>query len=233
MKSAAKKKPPEDIVEVFSEEDVPQRSEAWFEIRRGVPTASKFSVIMAEGKDGEASKTREDYMHKLAGEILTGQVGETFRSEAMERGVAMEPEALDWYEQNFFVEIERVGFVRRTVHTPLGEPFTVGGSSDGRIPAKRKIIEVKTMRPDKLIKVTKRGAAGFPSEHHAQCQGNIWIDGAETCDLILFYRGWKSPPKFTIERADKFIDRLKDEVERFVYELNMLVKEIKSRGRGW
>lgn len=233
MAKAAAKRPPEDIVEVFTEEDVPQRSEDWFALRRGVPTASNFSVILAEGKDGEVSKTREDYMHKLAGEILTGQIGETFKSEAMERGVEMEPEALDWYEQNYFVDIERVGFIRRTVHPPLGEPFVVGGSSDGRIPTKKKIVEVKSMRPDKLIKVMRRGAAGFPTEHRAQCQGNLWIDGAETCDLILFYRGWKSPPVFTIERDEKYIAVLSEQVERFVYETNMLVKEIKSRGKGW
>ena len=87
---AAKKKPPQDVVEFF---DVEQKSDPWFELRRGVPTASKFSVIMAEGKDGAEAKTREDYMERLVGELISGQVAESFRNEAMDRGNRME---LDW-----------------------------------------------------------------------------------------------------------------------------------------
>lgn len=226
-------KAPDDIVETFSNEDVPQRSDEWFALRLGMPTASKFATIMAEGKDGEASRTREAYMRKLAGEILTGEIDEEFKSEAMKRGVAMEPEALEWYERTHFVDLERVGFVRRTVHPPLGEPFVSGCSPDARVPRKGKVIEVKTLRPDLLIEAVRKGAAGFPAKHRAQCQGSMWIDGAETCDLILFYRGWKSPPVFTIERDDKYIARLIEEVEKFVYEVGALVKDIKSRGRGW
>jgi len=231
-KTASKKKP-EDIVEVFGEEDVPQRSEAWFELRRGIPTASKFAAILAEGKDGGPSLTRAAYMDKLAGEILTGQIDEEFKTEAMRRGIEMEAEALEWYERTHFVDMERVGFVRRTVHPPLGQPFVVGCSPDARVPKLRRLVQIKTERPDLLIQRVRRGAAGFPTQHRAQCQGEMWVEGAETCDLVIFYRGWKSPPKFTMERDDKFISLLAEQVEKFVYELNMLVKQIKETGKGW
>lgn len=234
MSKSAKKKPsgpPEDIVEVFYEDDAPQRSDAWFELRRGIPTASHFATVLASGRDGEASKMRTSYLRKLAGEILTGQIGETFRNDAMQRGIEMEAEALDWYEQNYFVEVHRVGFVRRTVHPPLGKPFVAGGSSDGRVPSKKKVIEVKTLRPDLLIEVAEKGAAGLPMGHRAQCQGNIWIDGADSCDLILFYRGCKNPPVFTLQRDDVYIATLIEQVEAFSFELNALVE--KMRARGW
>lgn len=226
-----KKKIPEDLVEIFSDEDVPQRSEEWLRLRMGIPTASKYPIVMAEGKDGEDSKTREDYLDKLAGEILTEQINEEFKSEAMKRGVIMEPEALDWYERTHFVDLERIGFVRRTVYPPLGDPFVTGCSPDARVAGTGKLIEVKTLRPDLLVKIVRNG--GFPSKHRAQCQGSMWVTGAETCDLILYYRGWKAPPVYTIERDERYIARLAEEVERFVYELKVRVKDVKSRGKGW
>lgn len=228
-KSAASKKPA-DEVEVFSEEDVPQRSEAWFDIRKGLPTASRFSVILASGKDGEASRTRDLYMKQLAGEILTGEVAETFRSDAMQRGIEMEPEALAWYERSRFVDLEKIGFVKRTVR-PFGDPFVAGASPDGKVVGQKRLVEVKTMRPDALIDVTRKGAAGFPAEHRAQCQGNLWVYGADAIDLILFYRGWRSPPVFTIERDDVYCRLLAEQVERFSYELARMVEDVKSRGR--
>jgi YqaJ-like viral recombinase domain len=222
---AASKKPPEDLVEVFTAEDTPQRGEDWYALRLGIPTASNFSIIMADGRNSGPSVSRESYMKVLAGEIITKQPREReFENDAMRRGHEMEPEALAWYERTHFVDLERIGFVRRTVR-PLGDDFIVGCSPDAAVVGRKNIIEVKTLRPDLLIDVQQKGASGFPAKHRAQCQGNMWIMGAETCELILFYRGWPRPPKFTIPRDEQYIKRLSDEVERFSYELKMLVKE--------
>lgn len=223
-------KPPEDVVDFF---DMPQGSPEWFNIRMGIPTSSKFSCLLAEGKDGDQSETRESYLKKLGGEILTGLVAEDFRNEEMKRGIRMEPLALEWYERAHFVDLERVGFARRTVYPPLGEPFIVGGSPDAWLPKERRVIEVKTVRPDKLFDMTERGAAGYPPKHRAQCQGNMWITGAETCDLVMFYENWRSPLKYRVERDDKYIATLAEQAERFVYELRARVAAVKSKGKGW
>lgn len=219
-KVAAKKAPPEDVVEFF---DVEQRSETWMELRRGLPTASKFAIIMAEGKDGDASVTREKYMKLLAGEIVSGQVAESLKSEAMDRGTRMEPEARQWYERTRFADLTPVGFVRRTVRVPLGQDFVVGCSPDSQV-GKRKGLEIKTMAPHLLGDVAERGAAGFPVGHRAQLQGTMWACDWDEMDLVLYYTGWPKPPVFTITRDGAFIAKLKEQVERFDYELKQLVE---------
>ena len=88
--------------------DVEQGSAEWHECRRGIPTASVFSTVMAIGKDGGASITRTKLLHKLAGEIITEEVApDGYWSAAMERGKALEDEARDSYSRrkkvNFWI----------------------------------------------------------------------------------------------------------------------------------
>lgn len=215
-----------DEVEVFQE--IEQGSAAWHEIRRGIPSASRFKTIMADGRDGNPSETRRKLMNIMAGEIITEEVAETFRSEAMERGVEMEPELRDWYGRTRFADIAQVGFVKRTVHNPLGSTFAAGCSPDALV-AKDGVLEIKTTRPDLLIELMERGAGGFPPTHRAQCQGALWVTGRAWCDLIIGYRGM---PKlaFRIERDDAYIASLTAAVEVFDYELRALVAKVRKIG---
>ena len=221
MGKDAKKTAPADVVEFFS--DVAQRSDDWFELRRGIPTASKFAIIMADGRDGNDSVTREKYMKLLAGEIVSGQVAETFKSEAMDRGTRMEPEARDWYARTKFVDLTPIGFVRRTVRVPLGEDFVIGCSPDSQVD-KRKGLEIKTMAPHLLGEIKERGAAGFPLGHRAQLHGTMLCCDWDEMELLLYYTGWPKPPVFSVTRDDHFIAQLKEQIEDFDYKLKRLVE---------
>ncbi len=56
-----------------------QNSPEWYQARMGIPTASQFStVLMTKGVKGGVSKTRQTYLYKLAGEILTGESMENY-----------------------------------------------------------------------------------------------------------------------------------------------------------
>lgn len=224
-KAAAKAKPvpKQDVVEFF---DVEQGSEEWFELRLGLPTTSNFASVMAEG-DG---KMRDDYMRKLAGEIITGDVNEKFRSEAMDRGRAMEQSIREHYERMHLVDVEPVGFVRRTCRVALGDDFVVGCSPDAKIAGKQRGLEIKSMRADLLIALKKRGAAGFPAEHRAQCQGTMFVCDWYEVDLYVAWVGRLDTmsAKFTVERDEAYIKRLRDELERFSYELQALVKDMRK-----
>ena len=231
-----KKAPPADDVEFVR--DVAQRSPEWYEHRRGLPTASRFATIMADGKDGGESVTRAKYMRILAGEIITGQVSEeTYRNEAMERGNAIEPEARAYYERTRFVDLEQIGFVRRTVRVPIGTDYVVGASPDGAVVSStpngslKRLLEIKSSRPDLIIEVAQRGAAGFPPAHRAQCQGNLWVTGYDEIELMLYCHEKMPAPSFVLDRDEPYIARIKAETERFVYELNQLVKRIREMAR--
>ena len=232
-KTAKKAAPPADEIVVYGIDDVPQRSEAWFALRRGIPTASRFATIMASGKDGGESVGRKQLLRRLAGEILSGETAETYQNEAMRRGVEMEPDARAYYERTHLVDLTPVGFVRRTIKNPLGSDLVVGCSPDSLI-GKRKALEIKTMIPELLIDVAEKGAAGFPSEYRAQTQGTLWVLeplGIEEIDLMIFYRGMPFAPTFTLRRDELYIAGLRDAVETFDYELRQLVKRMREIAR--
>lgn len=210
----AVKKPTFEII------DCEQGSEEWIQARLGVPTASRFADILAEGQ----GKTRESYLNELAGEQLTGIQAEHFVGKAMERGKAMEQEACEEYERLRF-DVTKVGFVR---NAGLMRYATVGASPD-RLVGPHGGLEVKTVKPELLIGIINRGV--FPSEHRAQCQGSMWVCERKWWTLKLFYTGM---PKceFTIERDETYIDELRKRVEVFSYDLKQLVKDMRARMAG-
>jgi hypothetical protein len=209
-------------VEIIEEDEIEQGSDEWFELRLGIPTASQFSVVMAQGRDGDESLTRAKYMRVLAGEILTGRPEEgQIVTAAMQRGKDMEPEARAHYLATRFADLRRVGFVRRKL--PSGRYF--GASPDGLI-GKRKALEIKTMRPDLMIERLEKGAAGV-TEHRAQVQGTMLVGDLEEVDLMIFYSGMPIAPTVTVFRDETYCKELRRGIEIFDYELHQLVQKIR------
>jgi hypothetical protein len=214
--------PKSELVEI----DVAQGSEEWFQARLGLPTASHFATIMATGRgDDGVSLTRQQYLYRLAGEIITGRPAEeTFRSRAMERGKEMEPEAIADYEARKGVQVRRVG---------LGINFSglkrCGASPDGLVGFDCG-LETKTMRPDLMIPLLRNGAR-MPPEHRAQVQGNMLVWERSQWDFKIFYPGM---PDFTVRvyRDDAFVAELQNQIEIFNHELRRLVEQLKKMGAG-
>ncbi len=227
-KPAKKPEPEKDEVEIL--EEVEQGTVEWKQLHIGVPSASNFATIMASGKDGGESIGRRGLLNRMAGEILTGEPAETYKNAAMQRGNDMEQEARDYYERTRFVDLKRVGFVRRSVTRIIGGPLIVGCSPDALIPPQRKALEVKTMAPAGIIEMLEKGAAGFPPEHRAQCQGTLWVTGYRELDLLIFYRGMPVNPIFSIGRDEAYIQRIAEAIEVFSYDLRKLVERIKNMG---
>ena len=143
--------------------DCEQGSPEWFAARAGIPTASQFATVMASGRGGAESKTRRTYMLKLAGEIITGDPMDSFSNAHTERGHEMEPEARNFYAFRHDVDPQLIGFIRNG---------NAGASPDSLI-GENGLLEIKTKLPHLLIDVTLRGE--FPTDHKAQCQGQLWI----------------------------------------------------------
>lgn len=198
--------------------DCEQNSADWFEVRRGIVTASNFATVMAKGKGNAKSVTRQKYMYQLAGEILTGEPAETFTSADMERGHVMEGEAADYYQFMTGMEAQLVGFIRNGPK----------GASPDRLVGSDGLLEIKTNKPSVLIERILRD--DIPPEHVAQIQGQIWVAEREWCDLCCY---WPNMPTF-IKRANRdngYIANLAGEVNRFNDELAELVEKLKSYGR--
>jgi hypothetical protein len=197
--------------------DCEQRSEEWFRVRAGMPTASEFATVMASGKGGGESKTRRTYMLKLAGEIITGEPMENYTNAHIERGRIMEDEARDLYCFTTDADPQRVGFI---VNGPKGcSPDSLIGD--------RGMVEIKTQLPHLLIDTLLKD--DFPPEHKAQCQGALWVAEREWIDIAVY---WPRLPLF-IKRAHRdeaYIAQLAQAVDQFNAELAETVERIRAYG---
>lgn len=185
-----------------------QGTPEWFEVRRGLPTTSKFGAILAKG----AGKTRRRYLFDLAGEILTGEPVTSYSNAHMERGNEQEPQARQFYSFLTDEETTQVGFI--TNHGAGASPDSLVGS-DG-------ILEIKSKLPALLLEAHERGR--FPLEHIAQCQGQLWITEREWVDLICFCPRMK-PLIVRAYRDEEYIANLASEVEQFNADLADIVSK--------
>jgi hypothetical protein len=197
--------------------DCDQNRAEWFEARRGIPTASEFSTVMASGRGGGESKTRRTYMLKLAGEIITGEVQEGFSNAHTERGHVMEPDARNLYALMTDTEPQLVGFIRN------GDK----GASPDSLLGENGLLEIKSKLPHLLIDVLLKDE--FPSEHKHQCQGALWVSEREWIDIAVY---WPKLPLF-IKRAyrdEAFIKELSSAVDVFNEELAGVVEQVRKYG---
>lgn len=195
-----------------------QGTEEWFRARMGIPTASEFATVMAKGRSGGGSKTRQTYLYKLAGEIITGKPMESFSNAHMERGHAMEDEARTLYQFMSDVDCERVGFIRS------GRK----GASPDSLVGTTGMVEIKTKLPHLMIETLLSGE--FPPEHKAQCQGQLWVAEREWIDIAVY---WPGMPLFVTRAArdETYIAALATAVDEFNAELDMIVDRVRAYGQ--
>ena len=196
--------------------DVIQGSTEWFAARCGIPSASNFDKIITTA--GTPSKQREKYMYQLAAERVTGKSEESFKSAAMERGIEMEAEARSLYELLRDTEIKQVG-----VCYP-DEKKLCAASPDGLV-GDDGLIEIKCPMSYASVGYLLDESA-LLKEYFQQVHGQLFVTGRKWTDLISYYPGLK-PLIVRVNRDEKFIQALSNELELFVKQLDEITEKIK------
>jgi len=203
-------------MEIF---DCDQGGEAWRKARLGIPTASSFHTVMANGKGGAASKTRTDYMNRLAREVITGQPHEpTFSNEHTDRGHAHEDRARDVYCFTKGAEVRRVGFIR---NGNIGcSPDSLVGEDGG--------LEIKCPTED-IQK--KRIALGdkLPPAYKAQVHGCMYVTARDWWDFVSYFDGLEAVI-IRVNRDDTYIRKLAEALAIFNDELAELTEKMRREG---
>ncbi len=201
-------------IEIFNCE---QGTPEWAECRLGIPTASCFGMVLAKARGGAGgSKTRKTYLHKLAGEVITGKPMDGYSNHHMERGHEMEGEARDAYAFIRDAEPRRVGFIRN------GD---IGASPDSLI-GDTGLLEIKTKLAHLQIEALL--SDDLPSEHKAQVQGQLFVAEREFVDFVSYWPGL--PPLIKrVHREDEYIKKLELEIRVFNDELRQVVEQIRGK----
>ena len=154
-------------------------------------------------------------MYKLAGEIITGQPMDSFTNHHMERGKEREDEGRKLYTFLQDEEVTQVGFIRNG---------NCGASPDAMV-GSQGLFESKDALAH--IQIERLLLGELPSEHVAQCQGQLMVAQRQWLDFMSYCRGM--PPLIVrVDRDEPYIAALKLDINDFVAELDELVQTIRS-----
>lgn len=200
-----------------------QRSDEWFAARLGKVTASKVKDVMAKGRGGAPSATRQNYMMQLLCERLTGRREEGFTSAAMQRGTDLEPIARSAYEFSAGVMTVETGLIDHPSITGFAaSPDGIVGS-DG-------LLEIKCPNTAQHIAVIQSGAhdSAYEWQMLAQmaCSGREWVDFVSFDDRLPEELQYAC---FRFHRDEKRIRDMEAEVKLFLEELAALEREMRER----
>lgn len=202
--------------------NAPQGTEAWLADRAGHATASRFKDVLAKIKTGEAA-TRRGYRVQLVTERLTGLPVEGYRNAAMEHGTVTEPFARMAYEEKTGEIVQEAPFMK---HATMA---WCGASPDGLV-GNTGMVEIKCPYASTVHVETLMGK--MPTEHMAQIQGNLWINGREWCDFISYDPRMPEHLRLyvqRIERDDAYITNLAEQVAAFLAEVESTLKVLAAR----
>lgn len=198
-----------------------QRTDAWYQQRLGRVTASRISDVLAKTKTGY-SATRKNYMTQLLLERLTGQKEESFTNSAMQHGIDTESEARQAYEIESFNIVTECGFF----NAPDGSMS--GASPDGLI-ADTGLIEIKC--PNTATHIETLIDKEIDRKYILQMQWQMYCTGRKWCDFVSYDNRLPNTLRLfikRIERDEKMIEEIKQEVDKFLKELDELEIKIRS-----
>lgn len=193
-----------------------QRSEEWYKARLGNIGASEIdNIITSEGKP---SKSRMDYMYRLASEIVRGKSDESFQSQAMIDGQIKEDDARNLFSLIHNVEIEQVGMVykdeRRLCHCSPDGLISLDSGIEIKCPLGK--THAKYLIDNKL-----------PTQYYVQIQSSLYISERKYWWFMSFCENMR--PLLIRVEPDKFYQKaLAIELELFCEELDNVVKKIRG-----
>ena len=200
--------------------NVEQRTPEWKALHLGRPTASNFHRIVTPVK-GDLSKQARGYAYQLVAETLLGRELDKPRwtTPAMERGIRLEPDAIQHYCFSNDAEIQKIGFVTT-------DDGRVGCSPDGFISGTRGGLEIKCPEDDNHIGIYIDGAG---DEYKCQVQGSLAVAELEFWDLHVYH---PELPSFTrrTHRDELYIAKLNAALREFLDIRDAMLAKARASG---
>jgi len=195
-----------------------QRSNEWFESRKGRFTASRISDLL--GIKG-LGLTGEAYIEEKANEIVFGLDEEDgFVSFDMQRGIDLEPLAF-----NKFKEIKELDFieVQESYFYPFGD--NAGASPDGNV-GKDEILEIKCPKPKKFFHIVRSGINAIDKMYIDQMQMQMLCSNSVRCYFFnyIIYNGIEMWHEIIVERDEVRIELIKSRITEAVNLRNEFVE---------
>ena len=187
-----------------------QRSDDWFEARKGRFTASDIHKLLGVRGLGQ---TGESYIFEKAVEEVFGLDKEdTFVSGDMQRGITLEPLAFRKFKEikEFeFLDIQETTFFHYGLHAGASPDGLVGNDS---------ILEIKCPRPTKFFNLVAKGFDAIDKEYIAQMQMQMLCTNSNKAYFFnyIIFNGKEMWHEIEVERDEKMIDLIKERIEQAI-----------------
>ena len=187
-----------------------QRTEIWFNSRKGRFTASRISELL--GIKG-LGLTGENYAFEKATELVFGLYEEeSFTSYDMQRGINLEPFAF-----RKFKELKTFSFLE--VKESFFFPYTdnAGASPDGLV-GEDCILEIKCPRPNKFFKLVSNGIEAIDKIYIDQMQMQMLCTGRNKAYLFnyLIHEGTEYYHEIIVERDELIVEKIKERLKEAI-----------------
>jgi len=161
----------------------PQYSPEWWDVRKGIATASRADCIVTPGK-WEMSSQARGYACELIGEAYDYNYGmhDEFATTAMKNGTIMEPAARSYYEFQTGEDVTQVGFC-------LSDCGRFGCSPDGLV-GDDGGLELK--HPTAKTHVEWLYSGTVPAKYLPQIHWSLIVTGRKWWDFMAFFPGLPS-----------------------------------------
>lgn len=158
--------------------NVKQGSQEWSEFRLGKITGTRIKKAL--------SSTNLDLVDELIAEMVSGKSEDNYESEDMVRGTEYEPLAVEAYEKEFGVKVDRIGLIQHDKYDWLCM------SPDGLFNGNTKGIEIKCPKTKTHTKYIRMGKV--PAEYWHQVLSMFLInENLKSHDFISY------DPRFTLK----------------------------------
>lgn len=202
--------------------EIVQGSPEWHKLRLGKATASRIADAIAKTKTGWGA-SRTNYMAELIAERLTGVVVEGYTNAAMQWGIDTEAEARAAYEFRTDCEVMEAGFI--------GHPsIAMSGASPDGLVGTDGLVEFKC--PNTATHIDTLLGKFVDGKYLTQMQWQMACTGRQWCDWVSYDPRLPEEMRLFVERVerdDKEIAILEDEVSLFLAEIDRKVAELVSR----
>lgn len=197
--------------------DVKQGSDEWRELRAGIPTASNASKIVTPGLKVSAASRK--LLCWLIAESIIGPCDEC-DTKFMQRGTAMEAEAVRYYEWDQEVTVERVGFITTDDGTFGCSPDGLVGDDGG--------LEIKCPGAGGHVE----NILGMSTQYMPQVQACMMVTERKWWDLLSFNP--RMPRVIVrVKRDEEYISLLRAALDIFIPSLAEKRAEVLKKLGTW
>lgn len=198
-----------------------QRSNEWFDARKGRFTASNIHKLLGVKGLGETGKSYA--FEKAIEEVFGLDEEDSFISFDMQRGVTLEPLAF-----RKFKELKELEFVEVQEATFFSYGLDAGASPDGLV-GSNEILEIKCPRPTKFFNLVAKGIEAIDKEYLYQMQMQMLCTNSVKAYFFnyILFNGLEMWHEIEVQRDEKIIELIKERIseaselkKHYICELN-------------